>query len=74
MVEPTLAQWGLNRSVMPITLLTNSGATFTTLQVTLPAASALATDGNTYVMHNSAPPSITTPQKPVDTLGGPFAL
>lgn len=49
-VEPTLAQWGLNRSVMPITLRNNSGATFTTLQVTLPAASALATDGNTYVM------------------------
>lgn len=49
-VEPTLAQWGLNRAVMPVTLRTNNGSTFTTLQVTLPAASALATDGNTYVM------------------------
>ncbi|MCA1964451.1 MAG: hypothetical protein LDL31_10940 [Prosthecobacter sp.] len=49
-VEPSLAQWGLNRSVMPITLRANNGSNYTTLQVTLPAASALATDGNTYVM------------------------
>jgi len=49
-VEPSLAQWGLNRSVMPITLRNNNGVNYTTLQVTLPAASALATDGNTYVM------------------------
>jgi hypothetical protein len=49
-VEPSLAQWGLNRSVMPITLRANNGSNFTTLQVTLPAARALASDGNTYEM------------------------
>ncbi|MCB1210706.1 MAG: hypothetical protein KDK97_15350 [Verrucomicrobiales bacterium] len=49
-LEPSLAQWGVNAAQRTLTLRSSTGSVYTNFNVTFPNASGVAADGLTYTM------------------------